>query len=610
MDVDTIARDVSEFAVLLWTAGRTDRVNGWDVSDFLSALRWASDLQAAAARVHPSLRANVDKRLMEVLASTAFSMPAVFAQRPGVSVLDLLAGEDAVEPSHRACRKSEAPRQDQTKDVADGVRGARMMLLHAIVHNVHFDWKASWVGKRGYEETSAVGGASLFGSALREFALHQSRAQYMRSVPEGPKEKRQRVQVSTREHEGVCEGGNRRLTEEAAAAGARVLATQTRKQGEADLLLMCCNRLSQCLPRDFLPRSPRHTNQNDAKELQSCGWWTCPSAIRSRSMARLVLKSAASSPGGEELIRSIEGAMKQPGEIESRHRGAGMGMDVKGGAQPGSTCRGQNEATMLHVCLWAIVLPETGIPSHHSGTDSGDGEEVKLAGGGRHAHDGVLVKGSVSAAAVRRRLVQSLLHSDVRRALMCAHPWLLSHAAAAEGLLCAAVVHEARVTLLQGIEQLVASAGALHESEVMDMMQATCDTMRQACGLVSHMLLAGEPTRAAVAEMLEVLVGELGEVLSALLARSVLSALVMLEGQEPSASLASCFFSPSIMCNLAEQPGVDGVFAKWRGSLGGGSSILQARPCTGPRTTLGGGSSILLARKHLAGTSLYPYIRL
>ena len=68
-----------------------------------------------------------------------------------------------------------------------------MMLLHAIVHNVHFDWKASWVGKRGYEETSAVGGASLFGSALREFALHQSRAQYMRSVPEGPKEKRQRT---------------------------------------------------------------------------------------------------------------------------------------------------------------------------------------------------------------------------------------------------------------------------------------------------------------------------------------------------------------------------------------------------------------------------------
>ena len=79
---DSLESEVSEFAVLLWTAGRTDRVNGWSEKDFRSALRcvllahsvlfvaspcgdalicagvcrWASDLEESAAAVDPSSR--------------------------------------------------------------------------------------------------------------------------------------------------------------------------------------------------------------------------------------------------------------------------------------------------------------------------------------------------------------------------------------------------------------------------------------------------------------------------------------------------------------------------------------------------------------------------
>ena len=96
------------------------------------------------------------------------------------------------------------------------------MLLHAIVHNVQFDWKAPWAGERGNGEVPASGGASLFVSALREFALLHA--------------------PSVHGDGGMAEG-----VESAAAC---VLLAQARKQAEADLVVP---RLTLALARTDVP---------------------------------------------------------------------------------------------------------------------------------------------------------------------------------------------------------------------------------------------------------------------------------------------------------------------------------------------------------------------
>jgi hypothetical protein len=139
------------------------------------------------------------------------------------------------------------------------------MLLDAIVHNVQFDWKSSWKREHGGEQArdDASSPSSLMVSALREFALLHS-AQYS-----------QQGGGARQERDGDRVG----LTEELEAGAAHALLAQARKQGEADVLLMCCTHLSAFLPPASSPPTALHA-EGGFEGVCSGGWWLRPCAVR------------------------------------------------------------------------------------------------------------------------------------------------------------------------------------------------------------------------------------------------------------------------------------------------------------------------------------------
>ena len=107
---------------------------------------------------------------------------------------------------------------------------------------------------------------------------------------------------------------------------------------------------------------------------------------------------------------------------------------------------------------------------------------------------------------------------------MRSRPWLLARTAAAQPEICQLVVAELRIQLRESILDVLSSAGGLRQAEP----HAASAGLRHACGLVAHMLLASAQTRSGVIAMLCVLVPELGQVLARVLARAVLSGVLML----------------------------------------------------------------------------------
>jgi|LauGreDrversion2_3_1035106.scaffolds.fasta_scaffold203612_1 hypothetical protein len=107
---------------------------------------------------------------------------------------------------------------------------------------------------------------------------------------------------------------------------------------------------------------------------------------------------------------------------------------------------------------------------------------------------------------------------------MRSRPWLLARTAAAQPEICQLVVAELRTQLRESILDVLSSAGALRQAEP----YAASAGLRRACGLVAHMLLASAQTRSCVTSMLCILVPELGQVLARVLARAVLSGVLML----------------------------------------------------------------------------------
>ena len=463
--------DVVEFAVLLWTAGRTDRVKDWSETDLHAALRWAGDLQAAAAAVPQPRREHVDKCLTTALGAAGLELPGLAA---GGSALQLLGGERS---------------------------GARAMLLHAIVHNVQFDWKAPWAGERGNGEVPASGGASLFVSALREFALLHA--------------------PSVHGDGGMAEG-----VESAAAC---VLLAQARKQAEADLLLMCCHRLSPLLPPDCVPQPGECPATADSRAEHGGGWWTRPAAIKSRAMARLLRKSAVKSRRGEELLQRVEHAVKELGTTGSQFRGsaATVGADTAASAVP--QLNRDDGPNMLDICLWALVLPDADIPANHpeAGSVRPAQQATEMCSGTRtppkegSAGHG---EGRLSEEDVQLRLVLALVDEGVRCALMQSQAWLLARAAARDARVRKVVLEEVRVRVRQGMVELLASAGAIAMGEA----HAAWATITRISVLIGHLLLACAETRSAAAHMLEGMLGELGDTLAPLLARAVVAALARL----------------------------------------------------------------------------------
>ena len=249
-----------------------------------------------------------------MLTSAGMTLPGVAAHGTDCSVLGLLAGDVTVLDGSSSIGEGGGPHsaghgKDGRGECALGESvarsGARRMLLSAIVHNVQFDWKATWKGvKRGDEHTSK-GSASLLVSALREIALIDSSPSPIAMQPSPPATRD--AERAPRAGQALELTGSRHgaLTEEVEAAASQILLAQARKQAEADLLLMCCHRLSPFLPRACTHRPFLNTEQ-DCEGVRIGGWWTRPRAVKSRAMARLVRKSAVSSPRGQELLCRIE----------------------------------------------------------------------------------------------------------------------------------------------------------------------------------------------------------------------------------------------------------------------------------------------------------------
>ena len=326
------------------------------------------------------------------------------------------------------------------------------MLVHAIVHNVQFDWKAAFKHRAGNEEDRAdasSSSSSLLVSAMREFATLQA-------VDAGQDSERSRswgaMGAAGREGEAFGGGGGG-LGEDVEAMAADVMLQQARRQAEADLLLMCCHRTSTLLGSAPAPLcnlhdghggegahpptlTPKHTNPHTHG-----GWWLQPSAVKSRALARLLRTSASESPRGHELLCRVEEAVRQLGDRISAVGGQGIndgvvGLELGAGvAGVGVECGNDTEAdhegpSMLDICLWALILSDDEPAWRLGGKKGGDlggkvggkvgaarqrqrGCDQGLAGRAGEVDSCVGSRGGVAQEVVVLRLVKVLVHIKV-----------------------------------------------------------------------------------------------------------------------------------------------------------------------------------------------------
>ena len=322
------------------------------------------------------------------------------------------------------------------------------MLVHAIVHNVQFDWKAAFKHRAGNEEDRAdasSSSSSLLVSAMREFATLQA-------VDAGQDSERSRRGGAMGAAGRVGEafgGGGGGLGEDVEAMAADVMLQQARRQAEADLLLMCCHRTSTLLGSAPAPLcnlhdghggegahpptlTPKHTNPHTHG-----GWWLQPSAVKSRALARLLRTSASESPRGHELLCRVEEAVRQLGDRISAVGGQGIndgvvGLELGAGvAGVGVECGNDTEAehegpSMLDICLWALVLSDDEPAWRLGGKEGGDlggkvgaarqrqrGCDQGLAGRAGEVGSCVGSRGGVAQEVVVLRLVKVLVHIKV-----------------------------------------------------------------------------------------------------------------------------------------------------------------------------------------------------
>jgi hypothetical protein len=268
------------------------------------------------------------------------------------------------------------------------------MLVHALVSNVQFDWKSRWCNA---EDTAAQAGGGLFVAALREYALLRT-ASESEHTREGWRERAgSKRRVREAEH-----GTSRQPDVDVAQEAARVIMSQARTRGEADLLLMCCHHMSSFMPSDSVPCASRlaQASANTSQAAMSAGWWLRANAVRCRALARLLCASAATSPRGEELLRRVEESVQQLGNGGQEREGLVHEREGQlGGRALCHASPDQEAPNMLDVCLWALVL--RGVRNSEA---PGRGHESAVG----HA---------LSAQAVLQRLLQAILQAKVR----CGH---------------------------------------------------------------------------------------------------------------------------------------------------------------------------------------------
>jgi len=322
--------------------------------------------------VHPSLRDGVDKSLDAALAAASISVPCTAAD---TSVLRLLMGDSSAVgrmvggqvcpvSSVSAGGDGDSAGGRGAADAGLQVRGARGMLLHALVHNVQFDWKAAFKNRAAGEDGKSDECASLLVSAMREFAMCHAAGQHG-----GPHDAREsersrsggRAGAAGREGEAFGSGGGG-TAEDVEATAAGVMLEQARRQAEADLLLLCCHRTSTLLGSAPVPLCNQHAPKKG--EEAHHGWWLQPSAVKSRALARLLRTSASKSPRAHQLLCRVEEAVRQLGERESvrcakQARSAAEGQEQGAGVEGGADAAAEPDGpSMLDICLWALVLSD------------------------------------------------------------------------------------------------------------------------------------------------------------------------------------------------------------------------------------------------------------
>jgi hypothetical protein len=391
----------------------------------------------------------VDRRLDAALVAASINLPCPAAD---ASVLRLLKGESSAVGSMVQGRDKTVSGEGgggsaDGKGTAAMMTGARAMLVHAIVHNVQFDWKAAFKHRAGGEEDKAdasSSSSSLLVSAMREFATLQAvnAGQDSECIRRGGT-----MGAAGREGEDFGGGGGG-LGEEVEAMAAGVMLQQARRQAEADLLLMCCHRTSTLLGLAPVPLcnlhddqggegahpptlTPKHTHPHTHG-----GWWLKPSAVKSRALARLLRTSASESPRGHELLCRVEEAVRQLGDrksavggqgINTGVDGLGLGAGVEGiGVECGNDTEAESEGpSMLDICLWALVLSDDEPAWRLGGEKGGLGGKVGAASQRQRGCDQVLsrwagevdscvgARGGVAQEVVVLRLVKVLVHIKV-----------------------------------------------------------------------------------------------------------------------------------------------------------------------------------------------------
>lgn len=261
------------------------------------------------------------------------------------------------------------------------------MLLGALTSNVQFDWKSRWSTEEG---PATQQNGCLFAAALEEYAILRSGSSGV--YPSG-----------YQDAEGRAKGTQGGLVEQKEAVekeATRVLLRQARQRGEADLLLMCCHCMSPFLPVDRVPRSPV-PDAAAGEGLIGGGWWMRPSAVRSRALARLLCNSAVTSARGEELVRRVEAHLQQMDSQTQHTRGQPDSSDVSPEA---------DDADMLDVCLWALVL----LGNQENAQSLACGATGSPVSGDRAAGQELL-----STEAMRHRLVRAMLQDKVSHGMVC-----------------------------------------------------------------------------------------------------------------------------------------------------------------------------------------------
>jgi len=98
---------------------------------------------------------------------------------------------------------------------------------------------------------------------------------------------------------------------------------------------------------------------------------------------------------------------------------------------------------------------------------------------------------------VHKYINMHIYNMQVRCRLMQSHAWLLARAAARDVLVCEVVVRELHVVVRRDMVDMLACAGALHQSET----HTAWVGLRHMCDLIAHLLLAGAQTGVHVVGM-------------------------------------------------------------------------------------------------------------